>query len=154
MSSIRPARASDRADIVQLGAAVFAGFGDYRRVLRRWTENPAMQTLVATNDAGHCIGFATLALTHEPSGVVAHLLAIGVDPARRGAGVGGRLLDASLAEVRGGGAEWGVRELRLEVAASNARARSLFSSRGFVSAAQPTASYAAGIPALTLRLEI
>jgi [ribosomal protein S18]-alanine N-acetyltransferase len=58
------------------------------------------------------------------------IIALGVVPKRRRAGIGAALLDALCSEVRRRGA----RGIVLEVAADNAAARSLYAAHGFVRA--------------------
>lgn len=58
----------------------------------------------------------------------AEILNVAVAPEHRGAGLGGGLLDAALLEVERRGAEL----VFLEVRVSNAAARALYASRGFV----------------------
>jgi ribosomal-protein-alanine N-acetyltransferase len=58
----------------------------------------------------------------------AEILNVAVAPESRGAGLGGGMLDAALLEVEKRGAE----SVFLEVRVSNAPARALYSSRGFV----------------------
>ena len=58
----------------------------------------------------------------------AEILNIAVSPERRGAGLGGTLLDAASTEVKRRGAK----SVFLEVRVSNVAARSLYASRGFV----------------------
>ena len=151
--TLRPMRVSERAMVVGLGTEVFAEFGDYERVLREWTENPAMQTLIAPDAQGRSLGFATVALTRTGSNsnaVRAHLLAIGVAPAGRLKGLGGRLLDAALDLARREGLAHGATELRLQVAEDNRGARALFASRGFVVVPGVAVAYEGGRSALTL----
>lgn len=58
----------------------------------------------------------------------AEILNVAVAPEHRGAGLGGGLMDAALLEVERRGAE----SVFLEVRVSNAAARALYASRGFV----------------------
>ena len=58
----------------------------------------------------------------------AEILNVAVAPDQRGAGLGGGMLDAALLEVERRGAE----SVFLEVRVSNAAARALYASRGFV----------------------
>jgi len=84
----------------------------------------------------------------------AEVLSVGVRPAQRQGGVGGRLLDAAL--VRLGGA--GIRRVFLEVAVGNRAARALYLSRGFREAGRRPAYYArpgeAAEDALVLSLDL
>ncbi len=76
---------------------------------------------------------------------------IAVAPAARGAGVGARLLDAALAEAR----RRGVGHVFLEVRESNALARRLYASRGFVELGRRKRYYRAPVEdALVLRCEL
>lgn len=60
------------------------------------------------------------------------ILNVAVSPGRRGEGIGGLLLDAALSEVEARGAQ----TVFLEVRVSNAAARALYGSRGFVEISQ------------------
>ncbi len=154
MITIRPLRVSERRAVVALGVEAFSGFGDYRPSLRAWTENPAMQTLVAVTADGRCLGFAVVALVGSVGSARAHLLAIGVDAGVREQGLGGRLLDAALALARREATPWGAGRLHLEVAADNHAARRLFASRGFLPSTPlrpaPALAYDDGRRALSL----
>jgi ribosomal-protein-alanine N-acetyltransferase len=81
--------------------------------------------LIAWEDALP-VGFA-LAFGH---GEEFEIIALGVVPERRRAGIGAALLDALCGEVRRRGA----RGIILEVAADNAAARALYAAHGFVRA--------------------
>src|SRR5581483_4461116 len=62
---------------------------------------------------------------------VADLLAIAVAPAHQGAGLGRQLLEHAIAQARAARRRLPIREMRLSVADSNARARRLFVQLGF-----------------------
>ncbi len=81
--------------------------------------------LIACEDALP-VGFA-LAFGH---GEEFEIIALGVVPERRRAGIGAALLDALCSEAR----RRGVRSMVLEVAVDNAAARSLYAAHGFVRA--------------------
>lgn len=76
---------------------------------------------------------------------------IAVAPAARGTGVGARLLDAALAEAR----RRGVAQMFLEVRESNAVARRLYASRGFIELGRRKRYYREPVEdALVLRCEV
>jgi ribosomal-protein-alanine N-acetyltransferase len=78
----------------------------------------------------------------------AEVLNIAVDPARRGASLGGRLLDAGISEARSRGAH----EIFLEVRESNVAALDLYRSRGFEAIARRKKYYRTPVEdALVLR---
>ncbi|MEO1310898.1 MAG: ribosomal protein S18-alanine N-acetyltransferase [Pseudomonadota bacterium] len=77
----------------------------------------------------------------------AEILTIGVDPARRRAGVARALMAAAA----GGAAAAGAAEMFLEVSESNAAALALYRSIGFADAGRRAGYYADGSDALVLR---
>ena len=77
---------------------------------------------LASSDGGD-LGFSLC----RNAGIEVELLLIGVTPAARGTGVGGRLIDAAVSDARAKGAE----EMFLEVRANNAAAQRLYRSRAF-----------------------
>lgn len=76
----------------------------------------------------------------------AEILTICVDPARRRDGLGGRLLDAAIAEVSGQGAG----KIHLDVSTGNAAAQALYRSRGFAETARRPRYYADGSDAILM----
>lgn len=99
-----------------------------------WGELAAGQVYRVVDDAG-VVGYAGLSLSLD----VANIQTVGVDPDRRGHGLGGQLVDALLAEAK-------LRDLRrveLEVASRNTVARGLYESRGFVEVGLRRGYYAA-----------
>ena len=84
--------------------------------------------LVARTDDGAVVGFAFVvdeAVSPTWPGVAVHVEDLSVAPHARGAGLGGRLMDAIHAHAAG-------REVRLFVLAQNARARRFYAREGFV----------------------
>ncbi len=79
-------------------------------------------------------------------GRVARLYSLAVDPAARGRGTGGRLLDACAEQAR----ERGFEEFRLEVAEANEPALALYRRAGFEPFARRHAYYSDGGDALRL----
>jgi ribosomal protein S18 acetylase RimI-like enzyme len=81
-------------------------------------------------------------------GRVARLYSLAVDPAARGRGIGGRLLDACAEHAR----VRSFKEFRLEVAEANEPALALYRRAGFELFGRRRAYYADGSDALRLRL--
>jgi ribosomal-protein-alanine N-acetyltransferase len=103
--------------------------------------------LVAEDSAGVVIGYA-IAITVADE---AEVLNLAVRSSSRGAGIGGRLLDAALGESVARGAE----QVYLEVRESNDPARSLYASRGFTEVSRRRAYYRDPVEdALVLRLAV
>lgn len=103
--------------------------------------------LVAEDSAGVVIGYAiAIAVIDE-----AEILNLAVRNSSRGFGIGGKLLDAALAEAVSRGAE----QVYLEVRESNASARSLYASRGFTEVSRRRSYYRDPVEdALVLRLAV
>lgn len=91
---------------------------DIRAGLRRFD----FYGLIAENEEG-AVGFLLGSLLFEN----AEVYRIAVTPRLRGQGLGGRILDTFLREVKTAGAE----RVLLEVRVSNASGRALYESRGF-----------------------
>jgi ribosomal protein S18 acetylase RimI-like enzyme len=100
---------------------------------RGHVDNPEAVLLVA-DDAGEVVGMALgeQALSDDGSGPpvdgLCHVSIVFVAPYRWGEGLGGRLVDALLEEVR----ERGFREAQLWTQTDNARAKRLYEGRGFM----------------------
>lgn len=103
--------------------------------------------LVAEDSAGVVIGYAiAVAVIDE-----AEILNLAVRPSDRGAGLGGKLLDAAVAEAASRGAE----QIFLEVRESNELARRLYASRGFSPVSRRRGYYRDPVEdALVLRLAV
>lgn len=118
-------RKAARADIPAIVAIEQRSFGD------PWSARSFDPLIGAGNtvflvaeEGGRIQGYAVaLAIGEE-----GEILNVAVDPAGRGSGLGGRLLDDALARLR----ESGVRAVYLEVRDANAAARSLYARRGFL----------------------
>ncbi len=143
--SIRAARASDLDGVSRIERVSFAdpwGAGDFRSVL----QSPQTIFLVAADGVSNEVVGYVVALTVLDE---SEILNIAVDPARRGCGLGGRLLDAAIAEVLSRGAVAAF----LEVRESNAAARQLYRSRGFEDLSRRRGYYRTPVEdALVLRL--
>jgi ribosomal-protein-alanine N-acetyltransferase len=120
--TIRVAEASDLDALAALERACFQA---------PWTDRDLREALVAdrglvlvADEAGGLPVAYALCLR---LGDEAELLRIGVDPATRGRGIAGLLLDATLARLR----ELGIRRCWLEVRPSNRTALRLYAKHGF-----------------------
>ncbi|MSP63490.1 MAG: N-acetyltransferase [Myxococcales bacterium] len=139
---IRPAEPSDVAFIRGVAVAVFSHIGDYGTIIPEWFEHDGVSTFVA-EEQGAPLGFTMLGFyridapdaapkSGSDSAYAADLLAIAVTPDAHSRGVGRRLLDHAIASARAAQKKLPVRELRLSVADTNARARRMFAAAGFV----------------------
>ena len=144
--AVRPATAADLPALGRLGALLVrmhheldpARFiaasprteGGYASWLGSQLENPQVIILVAAQD-GDVLGYSYSEIEGSdymslrgPAGVLHDIV---VDPAQRGAGVGGKLLEATLEAMAGRGAP----QVVLWTAARNAAAQRLFARAGF-----------------------
>ncbi|MFK5634630.1 ribosomal protein S18-alanine N-acetyltransferase [Ornithinimicrobium sp. LYQ103] len=107
---------------------------------------------VDETDGSRLVGYAGLDLAGE----VADVMTIAVDPARRGAGLGGQLVEVLHEE----GARAGAGAMMLEVRADNEPARQLYSRRGYAVVHTRPGYYrlgpggAAAVDALVMRKEL
>lgn len=122
MVRIRPAKSGD---VLGVGLIERQSFADPWGSREFTTALGSAQTifLVAEDEAGVIVGY-TIALSVADE---SEILNIAVETGHRAMGIGGRLLDAAISEVRKRGAE----QVFLEVRESNAAARKLYGSRGF-----------------------
>ena len=122
-TTIRPVMDSDLEDIARIEAASFSDpwpAADFRTVMY----NPHAIFLVAVDEVTRDVtGYVVMLCVLDESEV----LNIAVEAPRRGAALGGRLLDAALAEAESRGA----RTTFLDVRESNEAAKKLYASRGF-----------------------
>ena len=116
-----------RAHVPQIAAIEQACFSDpwSEASFRQAIENAGVFFRVATEGAGGPVVGYVVAWFAGGEGEIAN---VAVAPAARGRGIGGQLLDAAIAAA----AEHGADALYLDVRESNARARALYGSRGFV----------------------
>jgi [ribosomal protein S18]-alanine N-acetyltransferase len=116
-----------RAHISEVAAIEQLCFSDpwSEASFRHAVDNPGVFFRVATEGAGGLVVGYVVAWFAGGEGEVAN---VAVAPTARGRGIGGLLLDAAIAAA----AQDGVEALYLDVRESNARARSLYDSRGFV----------------------
>jgi len=150
---LRPATPADEAFIRELSAEAFAPFGDYRELLPRWTAVPGIGTWLAV-EGEERLGFVMVGFYFGDPGrtwVYADVLAIAVVAARRGMGVGRRLLRKAAEIAREARPALPVRELRLTVADTNDGAQRLFASEGFRVSDETHGRYDGGQLALRMR---
>ncbi len=120
--ALRHAEAGDVAGIERIERASFSdpwSQDDFISVMSA----PQTIFLVAADQRGGIGGYVLVMVIIDES----EILNIAVDPAVRGASLGGRLLDAGMTEAGNRGAK----EIFLEVRESNEAALRLYSSRGF-----------------------
>ena len=114
-----------------LAAEVFSRFGPYEQILDEWFVTPGVATLLAEEEE-EPVGLVMVALFQRSwGGLSADVLAIAVEPAHQGKGLGGRLLDRVLEVTADAELAGTVQEVGLTVADTNSVARKLFGSRGF-----------------------
>jgi len=138
---IRRALPSDVARLVDLENAVFATDRLSPRSLRTLVARPSASVLLAESD-GRIAG-ALVILYRRPIRS-ARLYSLSVDPAMRGAGIGGRLLAAAEDDARRRGAG----TMRLEVRSDNAGAIDLYRRHGYRHIGNRESYYADGGDAL------
>lgn len=123
MLNIRDARRDDLEAVVQIERVSFGDpwtRGMFSTHLARRDGN----AFLVADEGSSILGYAISQTVVDES----ELLNIAVDPARRGQGIGARLLDAMMARCMSSGAA----DMWLEVRASNASARKLYATREFV----------------------
>jgi [ribosomal protein S18]-alanine N-acetyltransferase len=118
---------AQRAHVPEVSAIEQVCFSDpwSEASFRQAIENPGVFFRVATEGAGGPVVGYVVAWFAGGEGEIAN---VAVALSTRGRGVGGMLLDAAITAAGDHGAE----ALYLDVRESNARARSLYDSRGFV----------------------
>jgi ribosomal-protein-alanine N-acetyltransferase len=118
---------ASRAHIPEVAAIEEACFSDpwSEASFRQAIDNAGVFFRVATEGAGGAVVGYVVAWFAADEGEIAN---VAVAPAARGRGIGGLLLDAAIAAAP----EHGAGALYLDVRESNARARALYDSRGFV----------------------
>jgi ribosomal-protein-alanine N-acetyltransferase len=116
-----------RAHVPEVAAIESLCFSDpwAEASFRQAVDNPGVFFVVATDGAGGPVVGYVVAWFAAGEGEIAN---VAVAPAARGRAIGGLLLDAAIAAA----GEQGAEALYLDVRESNAHARALYDSRGFV----------------------
>jgi ribosomal protein S18 acetylase RimI-like enzyme len=126
---LRPAAGgADTLFVGRLSGKVFNIYGPYQEIIPKWIESGIGLTIIALMD-GRPMGFAMIGEPYErydlqPS---SELLAIAVDPERKGMGVGKLLLK----EIERRAVEMKVKRIFLHTAVYNLSAQRLFSRVGY-----------------------
>jgi len=137
-----PALAADAPSLARLHAAAFPP-GE------AWGADAVALMLAMPGAFGWWVPDGGLVLARAAADE-AEILTLGVVPAARGAGLGGRLLAAAMLAA----AARGALAMFLEVAAGNAPARALYVAAGFVEAGRRRRYYSDGQDALVLRRDL
>ena len=119
--AVRPMARTDVSDVAAMESASFSTPWE-ASTFQRLLQEPSVELTVMTG-AGALIGYSVLWCVLD-EGEIAN---IAIAEEHRGAGLGRRLLEATLDRARGRG----VRSVFLEVRASNTAARAMYTSRGF-----------------------
>lgn len=151
---IRRATPLDNDWLIDLGVRAFADLGDYREVLPAWLKQPNVASWI--DDPNPRRGFTMLAFYRDDTtgDHVADLLAISVEPAWRGHGLGRALLSHAMAMARATARAGNLVELRLCVAEDNVRAQEMYTSAGFTALPLDVGRYAAGQRAIRMRFPL
>lgn len=153
---IGKATARDRDFLESLASEAFHAFGNYGRLLRGWSDEPGVHTYVAREESER-VGFVMLGFyyaDHDRRSVYGDILAIAVAQAQRSRGVGRMLLRHAVEMAYQARRTLDVREVRLSVADSNARAQKLFGSEGFIEGDEARGRYDGGQEAIRMVLRL
>jgi ribosomal-protein-alanine N-acetyltransferase len=138
-------RAASTADLAAIGRIEAASFPD------PWSRRAFQAHLRDLFLVAECDGAVMGYLVARVMSDEGEILNVAVDPARRTAGVGRALLDASLDAL----AAAGVRAVFLEVRVSNSAARRLYAASGFAEVGRRRGYYAAPVEdAVVMRREM
>ena len=151
--ALRPGRPGDRDFVQSLSGASFARLGAYDGILTGWFDHASVNTTLATVE-GSSVGFVMWAFVdREPDGPtprVADVIAIAVEDAWRGKGIGRALLRCALRQASALAPSVGARRIELSVAEDNPLAGGLFASEGFVRRPKDDVRYPGGQRCLRL----
>lgn len=139
----------------RIAEEVFADYGAYGKLIPKFFASQGVATFVA-RVAGQVVGFVMIGFLPWQAGGrdsddwIGDVLAIGVDPARQGKGIGSQLMQQAL-ELSRQMSEWrDLREIQLTCAADNQAALRFFSRHGFQVSEERHGSYAGGQDAMRL----
>jgi ribosomal protein S18 acetylase RimI-like enzyme len=140
--SIRNGMPGDWDFVADLARRVFLTYGEYDRILPTCLHDPQFHTLVCEQE-GRPAGFCMLSIGDG----VGEVVAVAVDPAWQGLGIGRELMRAIVEDARG----MGIRLLLLKTATRNLTAQKLFRRVGFEETGREAGYYAAGQTAIGVR---
>lgn len=147
---LRPVTVEDVAWLPRLAERLFAPWEDgYGQAVATWMSNDTTEGWIAVGPDGP-IGFVligTLGLLGEGRSHVLEVLALGVHPDRRRAGVGRALLAQVLRHAR---SREGAMAVRLTVASDNAAGLGLFRQAGFTVDREDDGTFGKGRRAIRL----
>jgi len=165
---VRPATPADRGWVRVLAAEVFGSYGDYGRLVPEWMSGAGVKTIILT-EAMDAAGFAVTCMARVPStrgpagapsvgaepgdaSLAVDLMAIAIEPARQGRGLGRWLLEVVVegAQELASSTDLPIVEVTLTVAEDNEIARGLFTSAGFVAVGGGGGTYPGGQVALQM----
>lgn len=140
--SIRNGTPGDWDFVADLARRVFSAYGEYDRILPTCLDDPQFHTLVCEQE-GRPAGFCMLSIGDG----IGEVVAVAVDPAQQGLGIGRELMRAIIEDARG----MGIRLLLLKTATRNLSAQRLFRRIGFEETGREAGYYAAGQTAIGMR---
>lgn len=145
--NIRMAKSGDLPFVSDLSQRVFQRYGPYEEILPRWFISGLSMTILAET-RGVPVGFAMMARTADQSdgSRTAEIMAIAVEPAMQGQGVG-HVMVAALEKWAKAAS---IRRLYLHTATDNVAAKALFSLLGFKVAETSEDFYPQGQAAVTM----
>ncbi len=141
-ANIRSGTPVDWDFVADLARRVFSAYGEYDRILPTCLDDPQFHTLVYEQE-GRPAGFCMLSIGDG----VGEVVAVAVDPAWQGRGIGRQLMRAIVEDARG----MEIRLLLLKTATRNLSAQGLFRKIGFEEADREAGYYAAGQTAIGMR---
>ena len=150
---IRSAKLEDRAAIAALSGKALGVYGNYRQYLPDWARIPEVVTLLAESD-NKLLGFVMMAVFEgkiPPRVRYVDILAIAVQPAWQGKGVGQKLLESALKMIEEQHEALSIKEVKLSVADTNHRGQAFFKRFGFEFTGETEGVYEGGQQALRMR---
>jgi ribosomal protein S18 acetylase RimI-like enzyme len=153
--AFRGARAGDARFLAELAAEAFGPYGDYVQMVADWAADSNVETTIAELEGAPAAAafLAFVKPAEAPRTSVGDLMGLAVAAPFRGRGLGSALLAHVLARAREVAASHDVEAVRLVVAETNASARRLFESAGFVYC-EGEGAYSRGQRALRMRLAL
>ena len=155
MALIEQAKPEDVDQVHRIAREVFAVYGDYGKLLPRFFASQGVTTYVA-RIGPEVVGFVMMGFMpwtgggQEENPWIGDLLAMGVDPARQGKGIGTELIRQAF-ELVAQMSEWrDIRQVQLTCAESNQQGLGFFARNGFKVIDAQHGSYSSGQAAMRL----